>query len=279
MMRKFLFGWLIGAAAVLQPALSPALAGPGDLLVSPVRLVFEGRARVAEVTLVNKADTKAIYRLSVENRRMKKDGSFEVIETAKDGELFAGNFIRYAPRRIALEPNAPQTIRVMVRKPPELADGEYRSHLMFAAVPDDASLNSIEEQGDDDDGISIRLTPIYGVTIPVIVRNGALGVDVAMTQTQFSRNPDGTGSISFVVERTGEKSVYGDFSVTLAGSDNVITERRGIAVYTPNKERLVEIKLDQNAMRAVAGKKIDIHFQDRTESGANVKATASMTLS
>ena len=47
-----------------------AQAGVGDLLVSPVRVVLEGRERSAQVTLINKGNDVAVYRISLVNRRM-----------------------------------------------------------------------------------------------------------------------------------------------------------------------------------------------------------------
>jgi P pilus assembly chaperone PapD len=90
-------------------------AGVGDLLVSPVRVVLEGRERSAQVTLVNKGSETSIYRVSIVNRRMLQNGAFEVIEEPGPDEKFAGDLVRYAPRRITLEPDAPQTIRILLR--------------------------------------------------------------------------------------------------------------------------------------------------------------------
>ena len=97
----------IGVAGALLP--NQAVAGPGDLLVTPTRVVLEGRERSAELTLVNRGQERTTYRITLENRRMDAQGKFSEIDTPKDGELFAQNLIRYAPRRVTLEPNKPQT--------------------------------------------------------------------------------------------------------------------------------------------------------------------------
>ena len=128
--------FVVAALLVLAVPAKPLFAAPGDLLISPVRVVLEGRQRSAELTLVNRGEETMTYRVEFENRRMLEDGRFESALEAREGELFADSMIRYAPRRITLEPGSPQTIRVLLRKPSDLAEGEYRSHLLFRAVPE-----------------------------------------------------------------------------------------------------------------------------------------------
>ncbi len=257
---------------------STANAGPGDLLVSPVRVVFEDRKRVAEVTLVNKGQQNATYRISFENRRMLRNGAFEKIDMPGNGDLFAEKLVRYAPRRVVLAPNAPQTLRLMLRKPSTLEEGEYRSHLHFAAVPEESGSSSIEAGQDDTDGISIKLTPVYGLTIPIIVRHGALEATAAITRLKQSKDNQGRTVLEFVFERTGTKSLYGDFTVTAIGVKDPLALKKGIALYTPNKERVITITLGPEASAIAAGKQIELKFQDKTESGDHIQSTASLRL-
>src|ERR1700737_1174027 len=49
-----------------KPSEAPDAGGPGigDLLVAPTRLIFEGRTRAAELTLINIGRQTATYRIS-----------------------------------------------------------------------------------------------------------------------------------------------------------------------------------------------------------------------
>ena len=84
--------------------------------------------------------------------------------------------ILYAPRKVTLPPNQPQSIRINARAPQGLADGEYRVHLLFRAIPDARPVTAPAPT----QGVSFRLTPVYGVTIPVIVRLGNLSATAAI---------------------------------------------------------------------------------------------------
>src|SRR6187200_2392244 len=106
--------------ALIAPALvlaSPAAqAGVGDLLVAPTRVILDGR-RGTEIILNNIGDDTATYRVSLELRRMKPDGTLEAVTTPNAKESAAEAMVLYAPRNVTLPPNQPQSIRVNARAP------------------------------------------------------------------------------------------------------------------------------------------------------------------
>lgn len=247
----------------------------GDLLVAPTRVVFEGRTRSANVMLINKGTTTATYRISVVNRRMRDDGSFEKAESAQAGERFVGKLIRYAPRRVVLAPNAPQTIRILVRKPRNLAEGEYRSHLMFRAVPDMSKARSVE-RGPNETGLSITLVPIFGVTIPVIIRHGKLKSEVSIIGAEL-KEAKGSSSpkLNIRLGRSGDSSVHGDLEVDLkgaSGATRTIGIVRGISVYTPNRTRIVKVPIKASDVAIVRGAMVTVRFKAIRNSGGKVLA-------
>jgi len=280
--------WGIGAGVLV--ALLGVAPGPGSqaraaggLLVAPTRLVFEGRTRSAQVTLVNKGTERAAYRITLVNRRMLEDGSFEPVEEALPGELFSADLIRYAPRRIVLEPNLPQTIRILVRKPRDLPAGEYRSHMMFQAIPDASSEQSAEESNAPANGLTIRLRAVFGVTIPVIVRHGKIDADIAITEAEFlPAGENDAGPVLIVrLARSGERSVYGDLRVALLGEDGgeqTIGLVRGLAVYSPNPSRSVRIPIDPSLAPRLKGRQVKVDFLTPAKSGGQLLAENRFTI-
>ena len=122
------------AAVAASTVSTPAGAGVGDLLVAPTRLVLDG-GRGAEIVLNNIGDQPATYRISVEFRHMDAAGLLEDVTDPTPQEKAAADMIVYAPRRVTLAPNEPQSIRIAARPPQGLPDGEYRVHLLFRAIP------------------------------------------------------------------------------------------------------------------------------------------------
>ena len=244
--------WLLAVGALLWTAVPPAYAQVGGVMVTPTRVVLEGRQRTAKVTLINKGTQTAVYRVSIINRRMMEDGSFEDVAEPRSDEMFADQMIRFAPRQVVLAPGKAQTVRLLVRKPSNLAPGEYRSHLLFRAVPPAPAGSSVSDALAADGEFSIQLIPVFGLTIPVIVRQGDLWADVGISDLEVGRGkPEDQGPVvSFRFTREGTRSVYGDVEVThlsANGDSQVVGAVRGIAVYTPNQSRMVRLPLQPPA--------------------------------
>lgn len=252
------------AAVVAVPLLLlssvPAGAGVGDLLVAPTRIVLNG-SRGAEIVLSNIGDEVATYRISVELRRMKEDGSLEDVPVANDREKTAQAMILYAPRRVTIAPGQPQTIRISARAPQGLPDGEYRAHLLFRAVPPPRPVTAPKEVK----GIAFELIPIYGVTIPVVIRMGNLQAKVGIANVQLS-DQAGKPAVKLDLTRAGERSVFGDVRVFKSGVKEPIAVQRGVAVYTEIGRRHVVIPINPEFATAAQGP-VTVDFVETSDSG------------
>lgn len=254
------------AAFLAQPALAA-----GDLLVAPTRVVLDS-GRGTEVILNNVGNDIATYRISLELRRMTPDGKLEEVVSGTESEKEKATLamISYAPRRVTLPPNQPQVIRVGARIAPGTPDGEYRAHMLFRAVPDAQPVTETPREG-----LSIALTPIYGVTIPVIIRKGALKATAAISGVKLVRDDDDT-MISFQLTRSGDRSVYGRLRVTKAGVPKPIYEARGIAVYAELSQRTVALPLPPEAIAAMRGPVTVQYLEDNDTGGLIAEAKADL---
>jgi P pilus assembly chaperone PapD len=265
MIRSFGSALGVTALAVLAPlaAVAPARAA-GDLLVAPTRVVLDG-ARGTEVIVNNIGSEVATYRISLVIRRMKQDGSFEEVEDSAANEREAKTLamISYAPRRVTLPPNQPQAIRVGVRPPEGLADGEYRAHLLIRAIPDAKTPTQTANAGQ---GLTISITPIYGITIPVIVRKGQLVAQAAILDPQIVQTPDGP-AFKIKLSRSGTKSTYGRIRVTRPGVSDPLYEARGIAVYAETAQRDVILPIPVELATKLKGPATVEYLEDNPSDG------------
>jgi P pilus assembly chaperone PapD len=217
----------------------------GNLLITPRRVVFEGNKQSQELTLANTGADTAKYSVSFVQYRMTADGGFEQIELPDSGQLFADKYLRFFPRSVTLPPNGSQIIRMQYRKMPDMQNAEYRSHVYFRAVPKETLLGE-DEKSKDSTAIGVKLTPIFGISIPVIIRNGNLSLAVKLSNVSLETMSDTVPTLSVTFERSGFKSVYGDLVVTwepAQGEDIEVGVVRGIAVYTPNTLRNFKMQL------------------------------------
>ncbi|HMN55201.1 MAG TPA: molecular chaperone, partial [Sphingopyxis sp.] len=227
-MFRFFKGFCLLAAAACSST-APSAHAAGDLLVAPTRVILDG-SRGTEVVLNNIGAEPATYRVSLEIKRMTAEGGLDEIDeaNANAAERAALDMIAFSPRRVTLPPNQPQVIRIGVRIPEGLAPGEYRAHMLFRAVPDAAPAVA-DPAKPTGDGVSIALTPIYGITIPIIVRVGELAATAKIGEAWVGDTRDGP-AFNFHLTRTGNRSVYGDIAVTRPGVAEPLLLARGIAV-------------------------------------------------
>jgi hypothetical protein len=275
---KLLSRPIVRAIAMTVPlfavlAAAPAQAGIGDLLVAPTRIVLDGR-KGAEIILNNIGEEPATYRLSVEFRRMTADGGLVDVPVPTHADEIARDMIVYAPRRITLAPRQPQSIRISARPPAGLPDGEYRIHLLFRAVPPPTPVAA--DSGEPQKGLRFSLTPIYGVTIPVIVRLGNLQVKAGISNVQLERR-DGKAFVALDLTRSGDRSTYGEVRVTKPGVKDPIAVQRAVAVYTELGTRKVEIPVDEAFKGDPAGP-VTVQYVEKFDDGSNTIAETSAVL-
>lgn len=244
-----------------------------NLMVTPTRIVFEERTRTAQVTLMNNGTEQGDFRISFINQNMTDNGQFENVKADEKG-LFANSMVRYSPRQITLAPGQSQVVRLMLRKPRGLVDGEYRSHLLFQSIPK-ASKSSIESAvKSKPEGITVEIIPIVGISIPVIIRQGKLQGELKLDNAHIipgdKANP--IPSISVDMHRSGNQSIYGDFRAIFTpndgGDSKIIALANGVAIYTTNAFRQFAVPITRSAETSLKQGKIRIIF---LESGKDEK--------
>ena len=256
---------LAGLLAVLLFYCDHAAA---QLMVYPTRVVLENNQRSEQLEIVNNSGRSVTYLISLVNRRMDEDGKFSAVETPLPGEQFADAMLRYSPRRVTLAPGANQVIRVMARRPAELAAGEYRSHLLFAEQPDAQAPANTQPKEDSSAGIGVSLTALVGVTVPVILRAGATAASVSLGNLSISGATASQPPVVAVdLQRSGNRSTYGDLSASFAAAGRApleIGKVAGLAVYTPNALRRVKLQLNAPAGMALSNGTLTVRYQERT---------------
>ncbi len=245
-MSKLLPFFSITGLILLQVFFPFNTRAQGNLLITPKRVVFEGNKRSMDLNLANIGDDTATYAISLIQIKMTDEGGFEAVTEPEAGQRFASPYIRYFPRTVTLGPNEAQTVKLQLVRSSTLETGEYRSHLYFRAVPDEKPLGGEEETVSDPSSISVKLTPIFGITIPAIIKIGQPAVSVTITDPVLRFENDTLPRLGIVFNRTGDYSSYGDLAIDHISPQGTVTRvgvANGVAVYTPNTIRRFEVTL------------------------------------
>ncbi|RYY68728.1 MAG: molecular chaperone [Chitinophagaceae bacterium] len=249
----------------------------GDLLITPKRLVFDGTKRAEEINLANIGKDTTTYNISFVQYRMNENGVFIPVSEEDSTMKFASKNLRFFPRTVTLAPNEAQTVKVQLIRASELAPGEYRSHLSFKNVFNSAALGEEGKPASKDQGISVNIKPVFGISIATIIRVGESSVTGSLSQTKFVPGTASTDPyISFNLNRAGNISLYGDIHVQFVGADNKATEvalMKGLAVYLPNAYRTVQIPLKKIPGIDYASGKLLIDYTDPSAKNTSICKT------
>jgi hypothetical protein len=113
-------------------------------------------------------------------------------------------------------------------------------------------------------GVSIRLTPVYGITIPVIVRKGRLDVAATLANPHVVRDEQGT-YLEIDMTRSGQRSTYGELIGTTVKGDRIFT-LKGVAIYAEVTRRVVRVPLNPEQAGQMRGA-VRIEYRELPENG------------
>jgi hypothetical protein len=230
-----------------------------DLNVSPKRLVLEQTGRAAAVYIFNRGARTATYALSLDDKVMTPDGRIRALDeatTAQGGPAAAArarsarSMIVFTPHRIVLGGGSSQVVRLQVLRPLDLPAGEYRAHLTVRELPPEAAgLTADQAAANENGSLSVNITTLLAISIPVIVRQGPTDVRAGVEDVRYSVGdgaPGRVATISLQLVRAGASSLFGDVEIRrLVGGKpgELVGALRGVGVYPEVDRRTVEVAL------------------------------------
>lgn len=241
MLKKFFLVLLLGIGLTL-PVVPAAWA---DIMIMPIRIVFSSRDRMQDITVFNSSRTSAgTYTLSWVYAQQTEDGGYKQLDHPLNPELDPKTAILFSPRQVSLPPGGKQRVRLSLRRPPDLPDGEYRMHLELKNASRQ-SVASIQREG-----ASIGVGMSVGLAVPVIVRQGAydgtasIGAPVFTPGSADGKTPP---KIEFYINRGGKFSTLGNVMVfwksPAGGEEKLIARQNAVNIFAEVPRRMMRIPL------------------------------------
>jgi fimbrial chaperone protein len=177
-----------------------------NLLIYPVRVSFDEAERSAQLTLSNTSSRTNTYRLSWQEKRALPEGGYTDINVDEAKNLpISSSMLRFSPRQVTLKPGERQLIKLVLRRPRDLAEGEYRSHLLFKAVP--------PEVDKEEKSTSTSINIVLSFAVPVTIQQGGYDTRVSLKGVNVVYNTaTGNRTLSLDLLRKGLHSASGDIS-------------------------------------------------------------------
>ena len=233
----------------------------GDLLITQKRVVFEGNKQKEALDLVNIGKDTAVFAISFVQYRQTEDGAYVEVDKPDSGQMFADPYLRIFPRKVILAPAEPQVVKLQCRRKPDMAPGEYRSHLYFRAEKNIKPLGA--ENSPKDTALSVQLIPIFGITIPIIIHSGDVHVNATLSNLKIETKADSIQLVKLTINRTGNISIYGDFTIEYVperGKTVEIGLVKGVGVYTTTNKRNISIRPNKTAGIPLTSGKLRVKY-------------------
>jgi hypothetical protein len=254
----------------------------GDLLITPARVVFEGTKQKEVLSLYNTGKETATYSISFVQKSMKEDGSFVNVEATDslNSQHFADPYLRMFPRKVTLAPKESQTVLLQYRRGADMSEGEYRSHLYFRSEKDYKALQN-KSTARDSTLLSVQLIPIYGISIPVIIRNGKIETNASLSDLKIEVKDNKIGNFKFTINRLGNSSLYGDIKVEYITKDGVthnVALVKGVGVYTSIEKRSMTVSIDTSKIESLESGKLKVIYTSNGEGKSVVYAQGELEI-
>lgn len=208
--------------------------------ILPNKVVMDPRDRSAEVTVINLFDQPSLYRVSLLNYRQNADGTYTTLDTPLNPNFDPATAVRYSPRQFQLPPGGRQKIRISLRKPNDLPEGEYRFHLL-------ATRFEVDKPGAvTKNGVDLKMN--VGVAIPVVVQHGAVQTGGQIMTTKIVPQEDNPSKqdMEVTIARSGNGSAVGQLAIyqnDAGGNPQRIGFISNFNVFSENTQRMIAVPL------------------------------------
>lgn len=252
------YKWLKVIGIMAFVGILPANVTHAKLSVAPQYIVFDkGMPRVQTVSVINNSEKEKTYNVKLLHYKQVEDGSYVTVEEEEENNKFADSLLFFGPRRFTLAPRGTQTIKIQRKPKADLEPGEYRSHMLFQEAEDEKIATA--ESNVAVKGLSFTITALYGVSIPVVVRNGDLHAEATIQNVKHTKDAD-KDLVSLDIIRSGNKSLRGDVYVKYDGKQIGIL--KGFNIFLSVNKRSLSLPLNLTELGDVdlKGKTLNIEY-------------------
>lgn len=221
--------------------------------ILPRKVVIEGRDRGGEITILNMFDKPGLYRLNIINYSQDEEGVYTLLEEPLSPHFDPEKLVRVSPKQFEVGANGRQKIRIAVKKPDDLPEGEYRFHVVATRYDTVAQQRASSDVQEREGQVSVQMSMNLGVSIPVVVRHGDLDSSATITNIEI-KDSEAAGDVipadaHVTIQRDGNASALGRINVFYTGQ-GVKKERIGeisnMNVFHEIQERVVKVPLEMD---------------------------------
>jgi P pilus assembly chaperone PapD len=244
--------------------LLPVLPVSAGVLVSPTVVFVSDKNPTGRMTLHNPTDIaqevniKFSFGLPVSNSFGKLVVAFQ--DSAVTDPRSALEWVKAFPRKVIVAPNESQTVRIMVRPPANLPDGEYWARVMVRSKNANQDIPAAAQ-----DQIATHLTMVTEMAIMLKYRTGELFSNLELSSANATVL-DSAVEVWLDMANLGNVSYMGVLKLALKDSDGKLMNefRTNLAVYRTQKRRL-ELAIPEGEFKPPYQVVVNISSEERND--------------
>jgi hypothetical protein len=243
------------ASVIAVPMLALSPPSKANVTITPTIVVMEGRTRYADVNLINVTAAPHTYAIGWRFMKMVGDeGAYETVDKSLTDFDLTQN-IAFTPKRVTIEPNGLQKIRLGLRlkgEPP--APGDYRGHIELRDIGQTdtaADKNAPVKAPPDQKAATVAVKINVGFSIPVVYRVGESTAIPVFGTITTALDAHGRPEIIIPVTKAGGPT-YGILGrLQIYYNDKLVGEIKNANIFPEVPHRTFKIPL--NIMKLTGG--------------------------
>ncbi len=209
--------------------------------IIPRKIIIENRERSGELTILNLTNEQSTFRMDILSFKQDEQGIYETLESPLNPAFDPESIVRFSPRQFTLKAGGRQKVRISLRKPANLPEGEYRFHIkaLRLAQPSENLKNGIYMHAN------------IGVTIPVVIRHGQTEAQATISDVKLmspQKTEKNRPELHLQINRQGTESAVGKLEVFWKpenSQEKKIGNMGHMNVFTDISKRFVKVPLTE----------------------------------
>lgn len=208
---------------------SPCFA---NLQIFPTRVQLSPSNKTATISVRLRSNKPETFRISTMFYQMSYDGSMKQRPDLSRISESAASYLRFSPKRVTLQPNVEQVIRIRIKNIGKLKN-EVRTHLYFRPAEKPRNLDPITKNMKKS---AFELKAQIAVAIPVIVSPKPIAKDFALNNFKVFKK-DGETKFKVDLIKKTKGFLYGDVKVykVKGKKKKLVSAAKGISSYIPKR--------------------------------------------
>jgi hypothetical protein len=209
------------------------------VMLSPERVIIGPKQNAFTLTLTNTGTKELSYQLGLQDEVMQPEGG---LTTAPEGFPYSlRRMLRFSPQTITVPAGEVQYVRLLVRRPPGLEDGDYHSHLVLTQIDNPTPAEPVAETLPEST-FKLELGTKVDMLVPVFVQHGQLSSKVVVDKVTVPTAASGGDLITLNLQRLGNASTVNRITVqTPDGKD--LTKPRNQPLYRENDAYTISLRI------------------------------------